>query len=75
MPRIALLKKPNQTHFVSDGARMWEFHGGQAETVPSEVAEICLSKKDDRGNPLFALRDVPDPDVEAALGIQLEFNI
>lgn len=69
-------KKPGAQYFMSVGSKKYEFYGGKISNVPDDVAEICLSKTDNNGLPLFVeMTGIYDSDIQQALGIQLEWPI
>jgi hypothetical protein len=60
-------------NLVIQGQR-YEFRGGESRTVSTEVADVCLAKKDNAGNPLFERVTVDKREIEQALGVQLQWR-
>lgn len=67
------LIRGNALNLMINGQR-YSFRGGESRTVSAEVAEVCLAKRDNLGNPLFERVEVFTKDVEETLGIQMRWR-
>lgn len=51
-----------------------DFRVGESRSVSTEVAELCLAKKDNLGNPLFERVEVDSREIQEVLGIQTQWH-
>ena len=60
MPKVTLLAEPWTNYTLIHGMASYEFHGGEPLDVPVHAALICSKKRDQKGNCLFKIDDMPE---------------
>jgi len=59
MPKVTLQKDEYSSYSFAFGMTMFSFAGGRPKEVPVPVALELAKKKDEKGNPLFVVSDMP----------------
>ena len=70
--KIKLILPSGTTRRYPIGGQKRSFVGGDVVSVSSDVAEFCLAQKEN-GKAIFERINHDDSDMQAALGVQLEW--